>query len=195
MTRATALSATSTPSHYSTGSPAPGPSAPASATPSPTSPPPAKPNNADGDLDWNTFFRLRRVRRWHNLIASVFTSSGSTVVAVGILSQFDIDTFGNQVFGLDPILFMGLLTVSSGAFGWLAGPSLGNVLFGLRHKRHKAQLDLVSKLHGDLLWNSSKTLLFMIRHFELPRTPMLNRCSSVLLEREGALRSDQTLPG
>lgn len=67
------------------------------------------------------------------------------MVAVGILSQFDIDTFGNQVFGLDPILFMGLLTVASGAFGWLAGPSLGNVLFGLRHKRHKAQLDLKEK--------------------------------------------------
>ena len=147
---------TSTLSHYSTASPASGRSAPASATPSPISPTPAKPNNADGELNWSTFFRLRRVRRWHNLVASIFTSSGSTVVAVGILSQFDIDTFGNQVFGLDPILFMGLLTVASGAFGWLAGPSLGNVLFGLRHKRHKAQLDLVSQIWVDLLRNCSK---------------------------------------
>lgn len=76
-------------------------------------------------------------------MSSAFTSAGSTVVAVGILSQFDVDKFGNQVFGLDPIVFMGLITVAAGAFGWLAGPSLGNVVFSLVYRRHKRQLAVV----------------------------------------------------
>lgn len=96
------------------------------------------------NLDWNTFFRLRKVRRRYNLAASMVTSIGTTMSGIAVLSRQDIDTIGGQLFGMDPFVVLGLATAGCGALGWLAGPFLGNAVFNLVNKRVKDQMALVS---------------------------------------------------
>ncbi|KAI9884164.1 MAG: hypothetical protein M1823_004053 [Watsoniomyces obsoletus] len=91
-------------------------------------------------LDWNTFFRLRKVRRRYDVVSSVFTSAGGLYIGFYILSNYNLDTSGGNVFGLDPFVFLGLGTVAFGALGWLVGPSAGNAVFGLIYRRHAKQM-------------------------------------------------------
>ncbi|KAI9787942.1 MAG: TIM23 complex component [Peltula sp. TS41687] len=107
---------------------------------------PTSGNDPAGDnLNWNTFFRLRKVRRRYNLAASMVTSVGTTVSGIAVLSRQDIDAIGGQLFGMDPFVVLGLATVGCGAMGWLAGPFLGNAVFNLVNQRVKDQMALKEK--------------------------------------------------
>lgn len=95
-------------------------------------------------LDWNTFFRLRKVRRRYNLAASIGSSIGTTMMGVSVLSQQDLDALGGQVFGLDPFVVLGLTTAGFGAIGWLAGPFVGGAAFNVLNRRFRGQIAEVS---------------------------------------------------
>lgn len=96
-------------------------------------------------LDWNTFFALRKTRRRYALASSVLTSASTTMAGISILSQQDIDAIGTQVFGLDPIVVLGLATAGFGAVGWLLGPVFGNAAFNLVNQRYRAQIAKVGR--------------------------------------------------
>jgi len=46
-----------------------------------------------------------------------------------------MDKFGTLLFGLDPIMAMGVGAVGCGALGWLLGPFAGNAAFGIWYRR------------------------------------------------------------
>lgn len=54
------------------------------------------------------------------------------------LTTFNMDQM--NVFGLDPVVVLGLITAGSGGVGWLLGPFLGNAVFGMAHRRVGAQI-------------------------------------------------------
>lgn len=68
----------------------------------------------------------------------------STAIGVQILSAQDLENLGAQVMGLDPFIVLGLATAACGAVGWLAGPFLGNGIWGLVHRRYKSGVAVVS---------------------------------------------------
>lgn len=100
--------------------------------------------NQDAPLDWNTFFKLRTSRRRYSLGSSIVASIASTAIGVQILSSQDLENLGAQVMGLDPFVVLGLATAACGAVGWLAGPFLGNAVWGLVHRRYKSGVAVVS---------------------------------------------------
>ncbi|MCJ1474644.1 TIM23 complex component [Lambiella insularis] len=102
---------------------------PLSTTPSSSSPPLTQ------TLTWNRFLHLRAIRRRFNLAASLTTSLITTAAGVTLLSQQDLDKLGNILFGLDPIMAMGVGALGCGAVGWLLGPFAGNAAFGIWYRR------------------------------------------------------------
>ena len=58
------------------------------------------------------------------------------------LTTFNMEQM--NLFGLDPILVLGLMTAGSGGVGWLLGPFVGNAVFGMAHRRVGAQIAEVS---------------------------------------------------
>jgi len=96
-------------------------------------------------MTWDRFLHLRAIRRRFNLAASISTSLLTTVAGISVLSQQDIDKIGNLFFGIDPVIAMGLSTVSCGAVGWLLGPFAGNAAFGLWYRQLKTQFVLKEK--------------------------------------------------
>ncbi|KAK9789776.1 putative Presequence translocated-associated motor subunit PAM17 [Seiridium cardinale] len=78
-------------------------------------------------LDWNTFFTLRKTRRRYQLACSVVTMLIGGSVAGLVLINVDVEFLGK--LPLDPFITLGLITMSSAALGWLAGPSLGSTIF------------------------------------------------------------------
>lgn len=60
-----------------------------------------------------------------------------------MLSQQNFDQLGG-LFGLDPFIVLGLATASSAGVGWLAGPFLGNAVFGVVYRRFRGQITEVS---------------------------------------------------
>ncbi|KAI9809380.1 MAG: TIM23 complex component [Pycnora praestabilis] len=101
-------------------------------------------STASPNLTWNDFLRLRKVRRRYNLAASISCSIATTAIGIPILSQQDIDALGGQVFGLDPLVVLGLATASFGAVGWFAGPLIGGTAFNMVNGRWKGQIAAVS---------------------------------------------------
>ena len=95
-------------------------------------------------LDWNTFFQLRASRRRFSLVSSILTAFASTGIGIQVLSSQDLDAMGAQVMGLDPFIVLGLATAACGAIGWLAGPVLGNGLWGLINRRFRSSFAQVS---------------------------------------------------
>ncbi|KAJ5104190.1 hypothetical protein N7532_004719 [Penicillium argentinense] len=88
-------------------------------------------------LDWDSFFKLRASRRRYSLASSIATSLVSTTVGVQFLSNQDLESLGAQVMGLDPFVVLGMATAACGAVGWLAGPMVGNGVWGLVYRRFK----------------------------------------------------------
>ncbi|KAK3643047.1 TIM23 complex component [Elasticomyces elasticus] len=94
-------------------------------------PPTSFTNNSGNVLTWDRFFAVRRRKRYINLAVSIVTA-GVTVVVVGpLLAQQDIDTWGAQISGIDPMFVLGISTIAVAAGGWLCGPSLGSAMFGV----------------------------------------------------------------
>ncbi|KAL3417940.1 presequence translocase-associated motor subunit [Phlyctema vagabunda] len=100
---------------------------------------------AVGDhLDWNTFFKLRKTRRWYQLGSSVGTGINGVVLGAQVLSRADMDPIVSQI-PLDPFITLGMITFACGGLGWLAGPSLGTAAFNYRNRKFKSQMDAKEK--------------------------------------------------
>jgi mitochondrial import inner membrane translocase subunit TIM23 len=98
-----------------------------------TSPTPGRPGSSTPPseiLTWNRFFDLRRRRRYINLGASILTAFVAVSFGAPVLAQQDIDSWGAQLSGLDPMIVLGISTFAIAAGGWLCGPSIGNLGFG-----------------------------------------------------------------
>ena len=95
-------------------------------------------------LTWNRFLHLRAIRRRYNLGASITTSMATTTAGIYLLSQQDIDKLGTLLFGLDPIMAMGVGAVGCGALGWLLGPFAGNAAFSIWYRRLGSEMAVVS---------------------------------------------------
>ena len=52
-------------------------------------------------------------------------------VAAPMLAEYDFDSWGAQISGLDPIIVLGISTFAIAAGGWLIGPTVGNLGFGM----------------------------------------------------------------
>ncbi|KAL0938580.1 uncharacterized protein CTRU02_205190 [Colletotrichum truncatum] len=95
-------------------------------------------------LDWNSFFALRKSRRRWQLGFSVVSFGASFVGGATVLATGIADPLVTQI-PLDPFITMGLMTMSFGALGWLAGPSLGSLVFYTLNKRWKTQMTAKEK--------------------------------------------------
>ncbi|PMD64352.1 Pam17-domain-containing protein [Hyaloscypha bicolor E] len=91
-------------------------------------------------LDWNTFFKLRKTRRWYQLGSSIGTGLGGFVLGAQALTRSDMDALVSQI-PLDPFITLGLITFTCGGIGWLTGPIVGTGVFNLRNRKFKAQMD------------------------------------------------------
>ena len=109
----------------------------------------SQPNLSLSQLTWNRFLQLRAVRRRYNLVASLVTSGLTTFGGIVLLGQQDLDGLGNLLFGLDPIMAMGLGVAACGAMGWLIGPFAGNAAFSFWYRRLGREIAEVSR---HLLW-------------------------------------------
>ena len=108
----------------------------------------SQPNLSLSQLTWNRFLQLRAVRRRYNLVASLVTSGLTTFGGIILLGQQDLEGLGNLLFGLDPIMAMGLGVAACGAMGWLIGPFAGNAAFSFWYRRLGREIAEVS---GQLL--------------------------------------------
>lgn len=80
-------------------------------------------------LTWNEFLKLRRTRRYVNLGASIFSGVGTIAVATPLIAEYEIETIGAQLTGLDPMFVIGGSLMAVGGVGWLMGPFLGTAFF------------------------------------------------------------------
>ncbi|KAI9053572.1 hypothetical protein LZ554_002526 [Drepanopeziza brunnea f. sp. 'monogermtubi'] len=91
-------------------------------------------------LDWNTFFKLRKTRRWYQLGSSVGTGLGGFVMGAQALTMADMDALVSQV-PLDPFITLGLITFACGGTGWLLGPIMGTGAFNWTNRKFRGQMD------------------------------------------------------
>jgi mitochondrial import inner membrane translocase subunit TIM23 len=95
------------------------------------------------DLDWNTFFQLRKSRRRYQLGGSICTSLFSMAGGAQSLAHSDMDWIVGQI-PLDPFITLGLITFSCGGIGWLLGPVIGTGIFNTLNRKYIAQMAMVS---------------------------------------------------
>ncbi|KAF8866656.1 Pam17-domain-containing protein [Acephala macrosclerotiorum] len=91
-------------------------------------------------LDWNTFFKLRKTRRWYQLGSSIGTGIGGFMGGAQVLTRSDMDAIVGQI-PLDPFITLGLITFTCGGVGWLAGPIVGTAAFNWRNRKFRGQMD------------------------------------------------------
>ncbi|KAK6587351.1 hypothetical protein PZA11_000641 [Diplocarpon coronariae] len=116
----------------------------ASTAASTTTTPPEASAQSTELLDWNTFFKLRKTRRWYQLGSSVSTGIGGFVLGAQALTSADMDALVSQI-PLDPFVTLGLITFSCGGVGWLLGPIVGTGLFNWRNRKFREQMDVKEK--------------------------------------------------
>lgn len=79
-------------------------------------------------LTWNEFLALRVKRRRVNQISSFFTAFFGVSLGWGFIANIEIDPT-QLIFGFDPAIVYSLALMICGGFGYLMGPSLGDVVF------------------------------------------------------------------
>ena len=63
------------------------------------------------------------------------------------------DSLGQTLFGIDPMMALGISTMGAGALGWLIGPFAGNAVFNLMHRKVKNDILVVCcKLSSGAPW-------------------------------------------
>ncbi|KAK4149008.1 mitochondrial import protein Pam17-domain-containing protein [Chaetomidium leptoderma] len=90
-------------------------------------------------LDWNTFFQLRKARRRWQSGFSVVGSLASGSAGAMVLSSGLADSVVGQI-PLDPLITLGLMTMSCAALGWLAGPIVGSAVFNALKGKYKGPM-------------------------------------------------------
>ncbi|KAK4192860.1 putative mitochondrial presequence translocated-associated motor subunit pam-17 precursor [Podospora australis] len=90
-------------------------------------------------LNWETFFKLRKTRRrWQQAFSVVSMlacgSAGSVALTSGLA-----DSIVGQI-PLDPLITLGLMTMSFAALGWLVGPSVGTAVFNSLNSKFKGPM-------------------------------------------------------
>ena len=90
-------------------------------------------------LDWNTFFQLRKARRRWQSAFSILSSVAGGFGGAAFLSTGMADSVVSQI-PLDPLITLGLLTLSCAALGWLVGPSLGTAVFNTLKSKYKGPM-------------------------------------------------------
>ena len=100
--------------------------------------------SSETPLTWNEFLRLRRIRRYYNLGASIGTSFTTLVTGMATLSQQNLSALGQQLFGLDPFVLIGLCAVGFWGVGWLLGPLVGTGVFQLFYRARARGMAAVS---------------------------------------------------
>ncbi|KAF3916809.1 hypothetical protein ABW20_dc0108868 [Dactylellina cionopaga] len=85
-------------------------------------------------LDWNSFLKLRKQKRRFNLAGSIFCSIVTSTIGINILGTLEIDP-SKMIWGLDPLMALGVGLIASGATGWLIGPVAGTQAFKFMNRR------------------------------------------------------------
>ena len=86
-------------------------------------------------LDWNTFFKMRAIRRRYSLASSITGSLGSTAAAMYVFSEIpEVADNITKVIPTDPMIGLIIATFSSTVVGWLVGPAFGNTVWRLSHR-------------------------------------------------------------
>ncbi|KAJ6259935.1 hypothetical protein Dda_5579 [Drechslerella dactyloides] len=106
----------------------------ATAATTPTASAPRSSTIAPGTLDWNSFLKLRKQKRRYNLAGSIVCSMFTSAVGLNILGTQEIDP-SKMIWGLDPLMVLGLGLIACGATGWLIGPVVGTQAFKVANRR------------------------------------------------------------
>jgi len=96
----------------------------------------ASPSN----LNWNTFFKLRKSRRRYSLSTSVITSF---IAFAGCGFSISVSPAAAdwiaKIIPLDPFVSLGIATFGAALLGWLIGPFFGNAVWHALHRRVAAE--------------------------------------------------------
>ena len=95
-------------------------------------------------LSWNDYLSLRQKRRYYSLSSSIVTGFSTFAGGVSFLMTQDLEKLSGILFGLDPVMALGLGGVAFGAVGWLTGPFAGEALFRVAHRKVIGQMEVVS---------------------------------------------------
>ncbi|MBE3049198.1 hypothetical protein IMZ48_43215, partial [Candidatus Bathyarchaeota archaeon] len=98
-------------------------------------------------LDWDTYFQLRKTRRYIQVLFSVGGGAAGGAGGTSILASGAAEHLVGMV-PLDPFFTMGLMAFASAALGWLLGPIVGSGVFNAWHQRIKPQMVAVGLLGG-----------------------------------------------
>ncbi|KAK6343971.1 TIM23 complex component [Orbilia brochopaga] len=111
----------------------------ATAATTPTASAPKSSTIPPGTLDWNSFLKLRKQKRRYNLAGSVVCSMVTSAIGLNILGTQEIDP-SKMIWGLDPLMVLGLGLIACGATGWLIGPVVGTQAFKLANRRWLSEI-------------------------------------------------------
>jgi mitochondrial import inner membrane translocase subunit TIM23 len=94
-------------------------------------------------LDWNTFFRMRTIRRRYALTSSILTAATTTTGAFYTFSEIPsvTDTI-TSLIPADPFISIGIATFGATFLGWLIGPAFGNTIWRLSHRTRLAEFEV-----------------------------------------------------
>ncbi|KAF1981857.1 Pam17-domain-containing protein [Aulographum hederae CBS 113979] len=110
-------------------------------TTTPTSSTTSPSDSPDAVLTWNRFLALRKTRRRISLAASILSSIGFTFLGATVITNYDLDAWAKQTFGLDEIVSTGMMCVGFMGVGWLVGPVFGGAVFRVGWRRFGGQIE------------------------------------------------------
>ncbi|GAA5910288.1 hypothetical protein JCM6882_003240 [Rhodosporidiobolus microsporus] len=85
-------------------------------------------------IDWPTYLALRKSQRLYGLIASIPTTFIGFSVGAGYFATLESDP-GQTIMGVEPVYAYAGATLGCVGLGWLAGPSVGNGIWRLVHRK------------------------------------------------------------
>ncbi|GAA5837052.1 hypothetical protein JCM11251_004485 [Rhodosporidiobolus azoricus] len=85
-------------------------------------------------IDWPTYLALRKSQRLYGLIASIPTTFVGFSVGAGYFATLEAEA-GSTIMGIEPVYAYGIATVGCVGLGWLAGPTVGNGVWRLVHRK------------------------------------------------------------
>ncbi|RUO96065.1 Pam17-domain-containing protein [Jimgerdemannia flammicorona] len=123
-----------------------------------------QPNLSPAPLDWNEYFRMRKLRRRFERGFQIPTALAGLGSGGAYFTQIEIDPT-QTVLGFDPLFMYAIGTLGCGVAGLLAGPVVGNWVFRATHRKLVSQMDKRDKdFYTHIIKNRADARLNSIRN-------------------------------
>ncbi|KAI5474778.1 mitochondrial import protein Pam17 [Pseudohyphozyma bogoriensis] len=102
-------------------------------------------NSPTAEISWSQYLSLRKSQRRYAVLFSIPTTAIGGILGANYFANIEAEPT-DLIMGIEPVYAYGIATLACVGLGWLAGPTVGNTVWKVSHRRALAGMEKKDRL-------------------------------------------------